>query len=194
MPEFKRVQRFIWGLAPQIRSMVTSSKPSTIAEAIDLSVTLTEEALRIGKFSESQDNKKETHVESSGNKKRKYSNLKMGTQVSYGSSKANKRKKVNPPHGRKADGATNKAGGKAYLGTKPRCGECNFHHEGRGLRPKCVKCGKEGHSKDACWAKDPDKRNKGRVPGCYRCGEAGHFRKDCPRQKQVRKGFHNRNS
>ncbi|MFS7906624.1 putative retrotransposon gag domain-containing protein [Helianthus anomalus] len=70
-PEFKRIERFIWGLAPQIRSMVTSSKPSTIKEAIDLSVTLTEEALHMGKFSESEDNQKETHVESTGNKKRK---------------------------------------------------------------------------------------------------------------------------
>ncbi|MFS7952293.1 putative retrotransposon gag domain-containing protein [Helianthus anomalus] len=29
-PEFKRIERFIWGLAPQIISMVTSSKPATI--------------------------------------------------------------------------------------------------------------------------------------------------------------------
>ena len=35
-PEFKRIERFIWGLAPQIRDMVTSSKPSTITEAIDM--------------------------------------------------------------------------------------------------------------------------------------------------------------
>ncbi|XP_022030913.1 probable ATP-dependent RNA helicase vasa-like [Helianthus annuus] len=143
----------------------------------------------MGKFSESETNKKETHVESSGNKKRKSSNLKVGTQVGYGSSKANKRREVNPPRGRNAYGATNKTGGKVYLGKKPRCEECNFYHEGQCLRPKCGKCGKEGHSKDACWAKDPDERDNGRVPGCYRCGEEGHFRKDCPRKNQARKGL-----
>ncbi|XP_022040923.1 cold shock domain-containing protein 3-like [Helianthus annuus] len=148
----------------------------------------------MGKFSKSEDNKKETHVESSGNKKRKSSNLKIGTQVSYGSSKANKRREVNPPHGRKAYGAAKEAGGKVYLGNKPRCEECNFYHEGRCLRPKCGKCRKEGHNKDACWAKDPDGRDNGKSPGCYRCGEIGHFRKDCPRKNQVRKGLHDRSS
>ncbi|KAJ0653066.1 putative transcription factor interactor and regulator CCHC(Zn) family [Helianthus annuus] len=193
-PEFKRIERFIWGLAPQILSMVTASKPPTIIEAIDLSVTLTEEALRMGNFSGSEANKKETHAECSGNKKRKSSNLKIGTQVSYGSFKANKRREVNLPRGRKAYGATNKAGGKVYLRTKPRCEECNFHHEGQCLRPKCGRCGKEGHSKDACWVKYPDGRDNGKVPGCYRCGEVGHFRKDFPRKNQTRKGLHDRSS
>ncbi|KAJ0770566.1 putative transcription factor interactor and regulator CCHC(Zn) family [Helianthus annuus] len=159
-PEFKRIERFIWGLAPQIRSLVTTSRPPTIAEAIDLSVKLTEEALCAGEFSESEDNKKETHVESSGNKKRKSLNLKVGTQAGYGNFKTDKRKKVKPSHGKKTVGATNKAGGEGYSGTKPRCGECNFHHEGRCLRPKCGKCGKEGHNKDACWAKHPDGKDE----------------------------------
>ncbi|XP_022024201.1 N66 matrix protein-like [Helianthus annuus] len=48
-------------------SMVTTSKPATITEAIDLSVALTEEAIR------------------------KFSNFKKGT------SSANKKKEVNPP-------------------------------------------------------------------------------------------------
>ncbi|XP_022030448.1 uncharacterized protein LOC110931359 [Helianthus annuus] len=52
-PEFKRIERFIWGLAPEILSMATASKPPTIIEAIDLSVALTEEAPRLGKFSKS---------------------------------------------------------------------------------------------------------------------------------------------
>ena len=61
-PEFKRIERFIWGLAPQIMSMVTTSKPATITEAIDLSVALTEEAIRLNKFSNVEQKKKETHV------------------------------------------------------------------------------------------------------------------------------------
>ncbi|XP_021974370.1 N66 matrix protein-like [Helianthus annuus] len=65
-PEFKCVERFIWGLAPQIMSMVTTSKPETITEAIDLSISLTEEANRLNKFSNGDQKKKETRVESSG--------------------------------------------------------------------------------------------------------------------------------
>ncbi|XP_022032284.1 uncharacterized protein LOC110933363 [Helianthus annuus] len=139
--EFKRIERFIWGLAPQILSMVTAAKPPTIAEAINLSVTHTEEALHMGKFSKSEINKKVTHVESSGDNKRKFSNLKKDTQVSHDNSNTNKRREVNPPRDIKAYGAANKAKGKVYLGTKPRYDECEFHHEGRCLRPKCDRCG-----------------------------------------------------
>ncbi|KAJ0810409.1 putative retrotransposon gag domain-containing protein [Helianthus annuus] len=78
-PEFKRVERFIWGLAPQIMSMVRTSKPATITEAIDLSISLTEEAIRLNKFSKDDPKKKETHVESSGENKRKFFNFKQGT-------------------------------------------------------------------------------------------------------------------
>ncbi|XP_022030234.1 N66 matrix protein-like [Helianthus annuus] len=71
--------------------MVTSSKPETITEAIDLSVSLTEEAIRLNKFSNSDQKKKETHVESSGENKRKFSNFKKSTGI------ASKKKNVNPP-------------------------------------------------------------------------------------------------
>ncbi|XP_021986019.1 CCHC-type zinc finger protein CG3800-like [Helianthus annuus] len=77
---------------------------------------------------------------------------------------------------------------KVYLGTKPKCDECKFHHESRCLRPWCDRCGKEGHNKDACWAKysrqggnddgNEDGNESARVPGCYKCGDVGHFRKD----------------
>ena len=75
-------------------SMVTTSKPPTITEAIDLSVALTEEAIRLNKFSISDGKKKETHVESSGENKRKFSNFKKGTQ---GNANGNKKRDANPP-------------------------------------------------------------------------------------------------
>ncbi|KAJ0796101.1 putative transcription factor interactor and regulator CCHC(Zn) family [Helianthus annuus] len=160
-PEFKRIERFIWGLAPQILSMVTASKPPTISEAIDMGVALTEEALRMGKFLKSETNKKETRVESSGDNKRKFSKLKKGTQASHDNSPANKRREANPPLGTKAYGATNETSGKGYLGTKPRCDRCKFHHDGRCPRPKCDKCGKEGHNKETCWARYANRGRNG---------------------------------
>ncbi|XP_021980714.1 uncharacterized protein LOC110876863 [Helianthus annuus] len=79
-PEFKRIERFIGGLAPQILILVTTSKPKTINEAIDLSVTLTEEAVRLGKFSNSEE-KKETRGESPGENKRKFTNFQKVTRA-----------------------------------------------------------------------------------------------------------------
>jgi hypothetical protein len=47
-PESKRIQRYIWGLAPQIRGMVTSSNPATMQAALELAGRLTDEMVRSG--------------------------------------------------------------------------------------------------------------------------------------------------
>ncbi|XP_022032403.1 N66 matrix protein-like [Helianthus annuus] len=108
-----------------------------ITEAIDLSVSLTEETIRLNKFSISDPKKKETHVESSGENKRKFSNFKQGT------SSSNKKGETSAPA---------KAKGKGYMGTLPKCNACQLHHEGRCRSGKCESCGRGGHSKETCWA------------------------------------------
>ncbi|KAF5756737.1 putative nucleotidyltransferase, Ribonuclease H [Helianthus annuus] len=142
-PEFKRIERFIWGLAPQIISMVTSSKPATITEAIDLSVALTEEAIRLNKFDEAEPKKKETHVESSGGNKQKFSNFKQGTSGVLKKGEASTPAQVTAGSGKK---------GKGYMGTQPKCNTCQRHHSGRCGLKVCEACGKTGHLKESCWA------------------------------------------
>ncbi|KAJ0693671.1 putative transcription factor interactor and regulator CCHC(Zn) family [Helianthus annuus] len=165
-PEFKRIERFIWGLAPQIMSMVTTSKPATITEAINLSVALTEEAIRMNKFSTSEE-KKETHVESSGDNKRKLANFKQGTQSSS-NNKAKKRKE--------------------YMGKLPKCDRCRRHHTRRCKNGKCDNCGKVGHNRETCWREmKRGKKGKGKDKGCYNCGDMRHYRKDCP--KEIRQNY-----
>ena len=44
-PEYARIERYMWGLAPQIRGMVTSN-PATIQSAIALAHSLTDDAVR----------------------------------------------------------------------------------------------------------------------------------------------------
>ncbi|XP_022003476.1 cold shock domain-containing protein 3-like [Helianthus annuus] len=122
--------------------MVTTSKPPTITEAINLSMALTEEAIRLNKFSISEPKKKETHVESSGENKRKFSNFKK----SIGS--ASKKRDTNPPAEAKT-GSEHR--GKGYMGTLPKCEFCQYHHAGQCSVRKCESCGKIGHSEDTCW-------------------------------------------
>ena len=137
-PEPRKIERFIGGLAPQILSLVTTSKPSTITEAINTSVALTEEAIRLGKFS-TTDEKKETPIESSGDNKRKIANFKKITQAS------NKKKAKK---------------GKGYMGILPKCDNCLRYHVGRCKYGKCDSCGKRGHPKETC-RQDTESRNGG---------------------------------
>ncbi|MCQ7285331.1 reverse transcriptase domain-containing protein, partial [Salmonella enterica] len=115
----------------------------TITEAIDLSVALTEEAIRLNKFSDAEPKKKETHVESSGGNKRKFSNFKQGTSGVVKKGESSTPAQVTAGTGRK---------GKGYMGTHPKCNTCQRHHSGRCGLKVCEACGKTGHSKDSCWA------------------------------------------
>ncbi|XP_076918628.1 uncharacterized protein LOC143579123 [Bidens hawaiensis] len=47
-PEYVRIERYIWDLEPEIRGMVTSSKPNTIQSARVLVKTLTDDVVRKG--------------------------------------------------------------------------------------------------------------------------------------------------
>ncbi|GKC21060.1 hypothetical protein Tco_1023210, partial [Tanacetum coccineum] len=45
-PENRRIERYVYGLAPQIRGMVAVMEPSTIQKVVQIAGTLTEEARR----------------------------------------------------------------------------------------------------------------------------------------------------
>ncbi|GJS67258.1 reverse transcriptase domain-containing protein [Tanacetum coccineum] len=47
-PENRRIERYVYGLDPQIRGMVAATEPSTIQKAVQIAGTLTDEALRNG--------------------------------------------------------------------------------------------------------------------------------------------------
>ncbi|KAJ0680826.1 putative retrotransposon gag domain-containing protein [Helianthus annuus] len=80
-PEFKRIERYIWGLAPEIRSMVTSSHPATIRSAVSLAVSLTEDAVRMETLTRKGSDKKDSVDESKSSGKRKWSNFKKGNNA-----------------------------------------------------------------------------------------------------------------
>ncbi|GJU05617.1 reverse transcriptase domain-containing protein [Tanacetum coccineum] len=47
-PKGKKIERYVYGLAPQIRGMVAATEPKTIQKAVQIADTLTDEALRNG--------------------------------------------------------------------------------------------------------------------------------------------------
>ncbi|GJX66336.1 hypothetical protein Tco_0300679 [Tanacetum coccineum] len=45
-PESRMIERYVYGLAPQIRGMVAATEPKTIQKAVEISGALTNEAVR----------------------------------------------------------------------------------------------------------------------------------------------------
>ncbi|KAI3819628.1 hypothetical protein L1987_13469 [Smallanthus sonchifolius] len=175
-PEYKKVERYLWGLTPQIRSLVTSSNPMDAKSAITLAFKLRDNAVRDGLFE-----KKETEEGRSGEKRKWFGKP----------SNQNRNQSYKRPETMKAFVA-NTVEQNGYLGALPRCDKCGYHHSGRCTQ--CGKCKKYGHLAHNCWSNaNSNKTNQvtgkgnpgtGRMnQGCFECGDPKHFRKDCPKLK-----------
>ncbi|GKE40873.1 reverse transcriptase domain-containing protein [Tanacetum coccineum] len=69
-PQNKRIERYIYGLAPQIRRMVPATEPTIIQKAMQKYGTLTDESIRNGSL------KKNTEKRGSGGEPSRYRNVK----------------------------------------------------------------------------------------------------------------------
>ncbi|KAD3640228.1 hypothetical protein E3N88_29451 [Mikania micrantha] len=120
--EAKKVERYVWGLAPQIRGLVTSSRPTTLKSAILLAGQLTDEMIRTG-----------TLIKKGAGEKRKFESSrpanapskKTRTARNYGAVTQEKR---SPP--------------------PSKCNKCNLYHQGE--CPICSQCKKTGHFARNC--------------------------------------------
>ncbi|KAI3827638.1 hypothetical protein L1987_01718 [Smallanthus sonchifolius] len=160
-PEYKKVERYLWGLAPQIRSMVTSSNPMDTKSAIVLAYKLRDDVVRNGLFE-----KKETEERKLG-EKRKW----VGKPNNQFRNQAYKRQETVKAF------AANAVEKRGYAGPQPRCDKCGYHHVGKCTQ--CERCRKFGHRAQTCRlnANPTDKIKQ----GCYECGDLKHYRKDCPK-------------
>nr|GFA27786.1 hypothetical protein [Tanacetum cinerariifolium] len=78
---------------------------------------------------------------------------------------------------------------KQYVGSKPLCAKCNYHHNGP-CAPKCHNCNKIGVLACDCriTANTNNANNQrgiglGQKSGCHEYGVQGHFRRECPKLK-----------
>ncbi|GJZ04479.1 putative reverse transcriptase domain-containing protein [Tanacetum coccineum] len=83
---------------------------------------------------------------------------------------------------------------KPYIGSKPLCSKCNYHHDDQ-CALKCHKCNRVGHL--ACDCRSTANSNTansqrgtgaGQKPPCYECGAQGHFKRECPKLKNNNRG------
>ncbi|KAI3825406.1 hypothetical protein L1987_06889 [Smallanthus sonchifolius] len=160
-PEYKKVERYLWGLAPQIRSMVTSSNPMDAKSAIVLAYKLRDDVVRNGLFG-----KKETK-ERKLREKRKW----VGKPNNQFRNQAYKRQETVKVF------AANAVEKRGYAGPQPRCDKCGYNHVGKCTQ--CERCRKFGHRAQTCRLNaNPTEKIK---QGCYECGDLKHYRKDCPK-------------
>ncbi|GKB86126.1 putative reverse transcriptase domain-containing protein [Tanacetum coccineum] len=162
-PESRVVERYVYGLSPRIREMVAAMKPKTIQKAVQISSTLTDEAVRNGSIKkvEKRGNVGEPSKDRSGrddNKRTRTMNVFATT--------------VNPLV-------------RENTGTWPKCTICNSFHAPRGPCLTCFNCNHPGHLAKDCRGVpknvNPVNARNPTVSACYECGSTDHVRSACPR-------------
>ncbi|XP_022032496.1 uncharacterized protein LOC110933590 [Helianthus annuus] len=182
-PEYVKIDRYILGLSPRIRSMVTSAKPTTYLKATTLAKSLADDAAREGSF-----NKKEETGKSWGKANADVrSERSEHSESKSGDSKKHKSESLRKETDEKRD--RKRGSGKAYVASSSssrrdnaRDGRsCSERKTNEDEQKKCARCGRTGHVTHECYAKSTSDGTK--LEGCFQCGEQGHFKRDCPKAK-----------
>ncbi|XP_076901053.1 uncharacterized protein LOC143555371 [Bidens hawaiensis] len=135
---YKRIEKYIDGLVPQIQGMVTSSRPTTIQEAIRLAHKLTEQAIKQGALP----TKKSTA--GSSENKRKWEN---NNNHSYAKKE---------PYSNNTQHSCQRCGKPGHEARVCQGELKNKQPQAQEKSKKCYECGKEGHFRPDC----PKLKNK----------------------------------
>ncbi|GJR98318.1 putative reverse transcriptase domain-containing protein [Tanacetum coccineum] len=157
------IERYVYGLAPQIRGMVAATEPKTMQKAVQISGALTDEAMRKGSIKkvEKRGNVGETSKDKNGkdgNKRTRTVNVFVTT--------------VNLV-------------GRENMGTWSKCTTCNSYHAPRGPCRTCFNYNRPGYLAKDCRGVPRNVNSvnarKPTIRACYECGSTDHVRSACPR-------------
>ncbi|KAJ9552657.1 hypothetical protein OSB04_016702 [Centaurea solstitialis] len=126
-PEQNRVDRYVWGLSPEIRGNVTATDPKNLQEAVNLANRLTNNAIRSGTFSSDK---------AKGKRK-----MEETTKPQF-RGKSGKDRRVTRSYGMQTQVVEKEKE------TSQRCGKCGNLHAGRCV--VCSRCGRGGHTDKDC--------------------------------------------
>ncbi|GJY14292.1 putative reverse transcriptase domain-containing protein [Tanacetum coccineum] len=162
--ENKRIERYIFSLALQIRGMVAATEPKTIQKAMQIADTLTDEALRNGSI------KKNPRKNGNEGEPSKDRNMRDD----------NKRTRI-----RKAFATTTNPVRRENTSTVPRCTTCNTHHLPGVPYRTCFNCNRLGHFakdyRDVPRNVNPVNARNPTARTCYEYGSTNHIKPACPR-------------
>ncbi|GKD88306.1 putative reverse transcriptase domain-containing protein, partial [Tanacetum coccineum] len=173
-PESRKIERYVYGLSPQIREMVAATKPKSMQKAVQISGALTDESVRNGSIKkvEKRSNMGEPSKDMSG----RDDNKRTRTVNAFATN-------VNPV-------------GRENTGTWPECTTCNsYHAPGRPCRA-CFNCNRPGHLardyRSVPRNVNPVNARNPTLRACYECGSIDHVRSACPRLNRARGPEENR--
>ncbi|GJX90197.1 putative reverse transcriptase domain-containing protein [Tanacetum coccineum] len=161
--ESRMIERYVYGLAPQIRRMVIATEPKTMQKAVQISGALIDEAVRNRKIKKVE--KRGNVGETSKDKNGRDDNKRTRTGNAFATI-------INPV-------------GRENTVTWPKCTICNsYHAPGRPCRT-CFNCNRPGHlAKDYRGVPRNVNPINARNPtawACYECGSTDHVRSACLR-------------
>ncbi|GKE49347.1 putative reverse transcriptase domain-containing protein [Tanacetum coccineum] len=173
-PESRKIERYVYSHAPEIRRMVAATEPKTIQKAVQISGALTDEAVRNGSIKkvEKRGNVGETSKDTNG----RNDNKRTRTGNAFAST-------TNPV-------------GRENMGTWPKCTTCNFYHAPGGPYRTCVNYNRQGHFVKDCRGVprnvNPVNARNPTVRACYECGSTDYVRSACPRLNRAQGPEENR--
>ncbi|GJV43982.1 putative reverse transcriptase domain-containing protein [Tanacetum coccineum] len=162
-PKQVKVEQYIRGFSKNICGDVTSSRPTSIDEAVRMAYQLMGQIIqdKTDEVSEGEKRKGEGDRSGRGDNRRDYNRRQNQRRANAGA-------------------MTNVAPNDNEV-----CPKCKNKKHG-GDCWKCGKCGKLGHKTAACWSLDR------KDVTCFNCNEKGHRKRDCPKLKKNGQGGNNR--
>ncbi|GJU55365.1 putative reverse transcriptase domain-containing protein [Tanacetum coccineum] len=127
-PKSRKIKRYVYGLAPQIRGMVVATEPKTIQKAVQISGALTDEAVRNGSIKKIE--KRVNMGEPSKDKNGRDDNKRTKTRNAFATT-------ANPVV-------------RENTGAWPKCTTCNSYYAPRGPCRTCFNCNRLGHLAKDC--------------------------------------------
>ncbi|GJU81137.1 putative reverse transcriptase domain-containing protein [Tanacetum coccineum] len=128
-PKNKRIERYIYGLALQIRGVVAAMEPTTIRKAVQIAGTLTDEAIR-NESLEKNPEKRGNRGEPSKDRNERDDNKRTRTGNAFATT-------INPVR-------------RENTGTTPKCTTYNFHHPPKTPCRTCFNYNRPGNFAKYC--------------------------------------------